>query len=204
VACAGEGQVGAKRLAHRVDEAFDAARLEAILPPDVENAHEAVVTLDAGLDPADEAVAEDDRKDVPAPAPLRRRVEELPDVLESEQRSQERAVPDERVERREERDGRRRLRRRVEKSDLVAENEPLAADALDVDRNQLAALDELLAEVRSARMVRPARVRLRRAEAAEDVPAAADAEQAVRAVAREELVAELFAQRARPSSPVKQ
>ena len=55
-------------------------------------------------------------------------------------------------------------------------------------------LDELLAQRGPPRLLRPLRVRLRRADAAEDV-GAADAEKAVRAVARQELVPELFPQR---------
>src|ERR671919_1570500 len=129
------------------------------------------------------------------PSALGRRVEELPHVVELEQRAEQIAVPDQRIERREERDRRRWLRRRFEQSDLVAEDEALAAHALDLDGNEVAVLDELLAERGSARMPRPPRVGLRGAEAAEDVSSAADAEQGVRAVARVELVAQLFWQR---------
>ncbi len=61
--------------------------------------------------------------------------------------------------------------------------------------NEVAALDELLAQRGSARIAGVPRVGLRGADAAEDVSAAADAEQAVCAVARVELVAQLLAQR---------
>ena len=84
-----EAQVGAKRIAHRVDEALGAARREAVLPPEVEHLHLAAVAVDARLDPADEAVAEEHRQHVPTPAPLGRRDEELPDVVELEQGSEQ-------------------------------------------------------------------------------------------------------------------
>ncbi len=56
-----EAQVGAERVAHRVDEALGAARREAVLPPEVEHLHAAAGAVDARLDPADEAVAEEHR-----------------------------------------------------------------------------------------------------------------------------------------------
>ena len=66
--------------------------------------------------------------------------------------------------------------------------------ALDRNRNELALLDELPAQRGPTRMVRALRVRLRRANAAEDV-GAADAQKTVRAVPRQELVPELVPQR---------
>src|SRR5918911_2709212 len=80
----GESEVRREAIAHRIDEAVGPASVETVLPPDVQDAHDAVVALDPRLDPADEAVAEDDRQDVPPPPPLHRRQEELPDVLEAE------------------------------------------------------------------------------------------------------------------------
>src|SRR5687768_7813215 len=192
---AGEAHVRAQRIAHRVDEPVGAHRLESLLPPEPEHLYASGSAVDARLDAAGQPVAEEDRQHVPAPPPLGRRVEELPDVVELEQRTEEAAVPDQRIERREERNRGRRLRRRFEQSDLVAEDEALAAHALDLDGNEVAVLNELIAERGSARMPRPPRVGLRGAEAAEDVSSAADAEQAVRAVARVELVAQLFWQR---------
>ena len=56
---AGEAQVGAERVAHRVDEPLGASRREAVLPPDVEHLHAGVGPVDPRLDPADEAVAEE-------------------------------------------------------------------------------------------------------------------------------------------------
>ena len=42
---AGEAQVFAERVAHRVDESVGAARREAVLPPDVEHPHAGSVTV---------------------------------------------------------------------------------------------------------------------------------------------------------------
>ncbi len=92
----------------------------------------------------------EDRQHVPAPSSLRRRVEELPDVVELEQGSEQRPVPDERVERRQERDRRRRLRRILQQPDLVLQDEALPAHALDRHGDELAVLDQLLAQRRSA------------------------------------------------------
>ena len=102
-------------------------------------------TVDLWLDAADHAVTEDDREDVVAEVPLLGRVEEIPHVIELEQRREERAVPHQRIERREKRDGRRRLRRRWQQVDLVPQDEALPSYALDLDGNELAVLDELLA-----------------------------------------------------------
>jgi hypothetical protein len=103
-----------KCVAIRVDEPVRALRLEAFLPPQPDHLHAVARAVDPRLDAADEPIAEQDRQHVPAPPPLGRRVEELPDVVELEQRAEEAAVPDQRIERREERDRRRRLRRRFE------------------------------------------------------------------------------------------
>ena len=77
--------------------------IEAGLPPHVEHAHGARLAVDARLDPADEPVAEQERQDVVAPAPLLLRDVDLPDVVEAVQPAEEVAVPDERVERGEQR-----------------------------------------------------------------------------------------------------
>ena len=184
-----EVQVGTEGVAHRVDEALRPARREAVLPPEVEHFHVCAVAVDPRLDAADEAVAEDHGQHVPAPTPLRRRVKELPDVVEAEQRAEEAAVPDQRIEGRQERDGVRRRRRRLQQLHLVSEDEPLLSQPLDLDGDELAGFDQLLSQRVAARVVGPPAVGLRRPDAAEDVVSAADAEEAVRAVSREKLVA---------------
>src|SRR5262249_42620415 len=105
-----EAEIGVERVAHRVDETLGTARREAVLPPDAENLYFAVFSLDARLDPPDEAVSEDDREHVVAPAAPGRREEALPDEVEVEQVREERGVPQQRVERRDERDRGGRLR----------------------------------------------------------------------------------------------
>ena len=82
----------------------------------------------------------------------------------------------------------------MQQSDLLLEHEALPAHLLDFDRNELAVGDELLAQWSSAWMLRPLPVWLGETQAAEDV-CAADAEKAVRAVPRQELVSELLPQR---------
>lgn len=69
-------------------------------------------------------------------------------------------------------------RRRLKQLDLLPDDEALAAQTLDLDGNELAELEQLLAQLVSSRHVRPTRVRLRGAEIAEGV-SGADAEQAV-------------------------
>src|SRR5262249_56969856 len=101
--------------------------------------------IDARLDPADEAFAEQDRQHVPAPAPLGRRVKELPYEFEVEKSAKEGAVPDEWIERWEKCDRRRRLRRRSEQFELVAEDEAGAAYALDRDPDGFDLMHGLLA-----------------------------------------------------------
>src|SRR5919201_1820433 len=192
-----ETQVSAERLAHPVHEPVSAAWREAILPPGVEHVYAGVCAVDPRFDPADEAVPENERQHVPAPTALGRWHEELPHVVEVEQASKEAAVPDQRIERGKECDGGGRLRWRFQQFDVLLDHEALAANTVDVDRNELAALDELVAQHRSARMLRPPRVRLRRTEPAKDVSAAADTKEAMRAVPREELVSELLRQRDR-------
>ena len=106
----------------------------------------ALSPVDPRLEPADEAVAEEHWQHVPTPAALRGRHEELPHVVEAEEAPEEAAVPDQRVERGEERDRGRRLGRPFERRDLLAEDEALCAHTLHLDRNELPALDELLAQ----------------------------------------------------------
>jgi len=92
----------------------------------------------------------------------------------------------------EERDGRRRLRRRLEQLDVVTDDEALFAHAFDLDRHEFSQLDELLPQ-RVPAGVRP--VRLRRPEMVEDALAAtARAEEPVCAIARQHLGAQLLAQ----------
>jgi hypothetical protein len=97
------------------------------------------------LDPADEPVPEDDREDVPAPTALFRWEEELPDVVEVEQAPEEGSIPHDRIERGNERDGRRRVRRRREEFGVLLDDEAFPADAVDVDGNKISAFDELVA-----------------------------------------------------------
>src|SRR6185295_13122782 len=80
-----KAQVGVKRVAHGVNESVGATRCEAVLPPHIEHLDAPLVPVDARLDPADEAVSEDDWQHVQAPTPLGRRVEQLPHVVEIEQ-----------------------------------------------------------------------------------------------------------------------
>jgi hypothetical protein len=117
----------------------------------------------------------------------------------SRQAPKESAVPDQRIERGKERDGGRRLRWRFQQLDVLPEDEAFAAHALDLDRNELAELDQLLAQRVSSRVLR---ARLRVAEAAEDVSSAADNEQTVGTVPGQELVPELFFQRQIAREPV--
>src|SRR5947207_13924768 len=88
-----EAEIRAQRVAHRVDEPVSAAWREPILPPDIENLHASLAPVDPRLDPADEAVLENDRQHVPAPTAFRRWKEELPGVLELEGAREEAAIP---------------------------------------------------------------------------------------------------------------
>src|SRR4029450_1693621 len=199
---ASELEICPKRLVHRVDEAVHAGRREAGLPPEPEDLHASRLAVDPRLEAGGGGGAEEERQDVPAPASLLRREEQLPDVVEREQRSEERAVPDQRVEGWEKRNGRRRLRRVSDQLDLVAQNEALAAHGLDVDGNQLAVSEELLSQGGSPRGAWPARVGLRRPDAAVNVAGAADAQKAVGAIPGEELVAKLLMERDGPGEHV--
>ena len=112
-------------------------------PSDPQRAGRAV---DPRLDPADEAIAVQDRQDVVAPAALGLRDVDLPDVVEVEARPQELAVPGERVERRDQGDARRLPLGRApapelpiglaEQAGLLGHDEPAGPDTLDLDRDE--------------------------------------------------------------------
>src|SRR6266511_538283 len=191
-ACGCEAQVGAEGVADRADEPVGAARREAVLPPDVEHLHAGSVPADPRFDPADETVAEDDREHVIPPSALCRREKALPHVVEGEQTREQGGVPQQRVERGDERDGGGRLRRRLQQRELLGEDEALAAHALDVDGHERAALDQLREQLVAPR---PLRGRLRRGDAVERAAGATGAEQAVGTVPRQELMPELLSLR---------
>src|SRR5262245_50954710 len=92
-----ESEVGGQRGAHRRHEPVGPSRVEARLPERAEDPQDAVGPLDARLEPADEPVAVQDREDVVAPAALRGRDVDLPDIVEPEEPAQQLAVPGERV-----------------------------------------------------------------------------------------------------------
>ena len=181
-----EAQVRAECVAHRVDEAVGAARREAVLPPDAEDLHAGSVAVDPRFDPADDAVAEEDREHVVAPTALRRREKALPHVVEVEQAREEGGIPQQRVERGDERNGKRRLWRRLQERELFSEDEALAAHALDVDGHERTELDQFVAQLVA---------RSRRSDAGERAAGAAGAEQAVGAVPRQERVPKPFSLR---------
>ena len=112
---AAERAMGLERRGEAVDEPGLRQRIEAVLPPQAEDPERARLALDPRLDPADEPIAEEDRQDVVAPATLRGRDVDLPDVVEVEQacaagrgpRRTDRAAPGRRPRRR-----RRRARAR--------------------------------------------------------------------------------------------
>ena len=93
-----------ERVGEPIDEAILVERVEAVLPPDPQDPECLRLAIDPWLDSADKPVPEPDRQDVIAPSTLRGRDVDLPDVVEPEQQAQQLAVPDERIERREERD----------------------------------------------------------------------------------------------------
>src|SRR5439155_25899885 len=138
-------------------------------PPGVEHVHASLGQVDPRLDPADEAVAVNDRQHIPAPTPLGRWDEELPYVLELEQAPEEAPIPDDRVERGNERDGRRRVRRRCQQSRVLTDDEAFSADALHLDGNEVSAFDELLAQSVPSWVPGPPRVRLRGPDTAEGI-----------------------------------
>src|SRR6185436_15399742 len=123
----------------------------------------------------------------------------LPCVVEAEEASQEATVPDERVEGCQERHagalqppfgGRLGLSRRQPR-DLAGEHVPAPADALDGHGHEFARGDELVAQAREhlgSRAMVGAATRLPR-DAVPELRLAALAEQAMGAVAREQLVA---------------
>src|SRR5713226_5415309 len=78
---------------------FIAAQAEPLLPPESQHPQDAGLAVDARLDSPDEAVAVQDRKHVVAPAPLRFRDVDLPQVVEPEEVAQQPPVPHERIQR---------------------------------------------------------------------------------------------------------
>ena len=95
-----------------------------------------------------------------------------------------------------ERDGRRQLRRLLKQLDIVADDVPLAAHPVNIDRYQLSQLDELLPQRVAAGEPRIPRIRIRRAEKLEDALAVSTrTNQPVRAIAGQHLVAQLLVQR---------
>jgi hypothetical protein len=181
--------------------------IEAVLPPQPENAEAPCPAVDPGLDTAHEPVAEQDRQDVVAPSSFRGRNVDLPDVVEAEQPTEQVAIPDERVERREERDAGVRMdvsavvlhvgHRRLEHVDFRPDDEARPTDTLDLDRDELPGVHELRVQLASADRADPEPVfstdRLAGCRAVPKLLAAGDAEQPVGSVSREELVAELLA-----------
>ena len=128
-------------------------RVEAVLEPQPDDAEHALAPLDPRFDPANELVAEQDRQHVVAPAPPGLRHVDLPDVVEPVQVTQQRAVPDERVERSEERDaglgaaGRRAVAqfglRSVQGRERIARDITRTTETLDRHLDELAGSDEL-------------------------------------------------------------
>ena len=131
-------------------------RVEAVLPPQTSDAERIVLALDPRLDPADQPVAEEDGQDVVAPAALRGRDVDLPQVVEPIEAAQEVAIPDERIERGEERNPRRRpagrrpsrdlALRLLEERHLLGQREPRTADPFDHDRDERPVGDQLSVE----------------------------------------------------------
>ena len=181
--------VRAQRGRELVDEAGLVQRLEAVLPPEAEHADRSRLALDPRLDPPDETVAPEQRQDVVAPAPLRLRDVDLPEIVEVPQAAQQVAVPDERVERGEERDPGDDGLGVGENCRFLGQDHPVALDTLDRDRQQQSVLDQLVAQPVALRR------RARRADPDLLVPAA-HPEQPVRAVPGQELVLQLLVLRA--------
>src|SRR3954447_7969982 len=90
---AGEAQICAERVAHRIHESGGAGGREAGFPPEAEYLDAAILVVDPRLDPADEPVAEEDRQHVVAPPTLLRLEEALPHELEVEEAHEQRGVP---------------------------------------------------------------------------------------------------------------
>src|SRR5215207_6583164 len=101
-----EQSMRAQRGRELLDEGRLVERLEGVLPPEAEHAERPGLALDPRLDPTDEAVAPEQRQDVVAPAPLRGRDVDLPEIVEVPQAAQQVAIPHERVEWSEERHSR--------------------------------------------------------------------------------------------------
>jgi hypothetical protein len=143
--------MGRDRVGERVDEARGRQRVESVLPPQTEDPQRPGRALDAGFDPAHQPVAEQDRQDVVAPASLRGRDVDLPDVVEVEQRAQQVAVPDQWIEGRQEGDavarrlpGLDRTGGFLQDGDLCPKDIARTANALDLDRDERSGLDQLV------------------------------------------------------------
>jgi hypothetical protein len=61
--------------------------------------HDELAAFDLRVDPPDQAIAMQQRTDVPTPLPLRRGLVDLPHVIEVERVAHEVAVPQQRIER---------------------------------------------------------------------------------------------------------
>src|SRR6266550_5679016 len=80
-----EVAMGRDRGGERLDEPGDRERIEARLPPEPDDLERFRPAFDAWLDPAHESIAVQDRQDVVAPASLRGRDVDLPQIVEVEQ-----------------------------------------------------------------------------------------------------------------------
>ena len=187
-----------------INETIGRKRVEAVLPPQADDPEHARSSLDPRLDPADEAVTEQHRQDVVAPASLRSGDVDLPDVVEVEQRTA--GGPDPRRTGRAGRGTRRPALPRplglgpgccsASRSQLVGEDEPLAPDALDVDRHRASPLPPARPPAPAASRGVGAvhgRVGSRRPVPQLGTPPAP--EQPVRAIARQQLVTTLLSLR---------
>ena len=161
-----------------------------MLPPEAEDSQGARAAVDPGLDPPNEPVAEQDRKHVVAPAPLRCRDVDLPDVVEAMQPPQEVPIPDVRVEWRKEGDTRGRPTRQepgrdfalglLEEGKLTGHHVAVPAHALDGHRHERSGVDQLAEQLGPRGPVGLARIRGRRPGAVPQFGlATAAAEQAV-------------------------
>ena len=195
----GKAGVSLERVGQRSREAVRGHRVEARLPPYLQHPERPCAPVDARLDPPDESVAEEHRQDVIAPPSFRRRDVHLPDIVEVVQRAQEGAIPDERIQWRQEGDrrvaGRNGARRdnRIQDVPFLGEQEPFAAYPLHDDRDQRAILDESLQQFATGRRSRSIRRASRRSGPVPQLGTPRASEEAVRPVARQELVATLLA-----------
>src|SRR5215207_1387906 len=180
-----EQSMRAQRGRELLDEGRLVERLEGVLPPEAEHAERPGLALDPRLDPTDEAVAPEQRQDVVAPAPLRGRDVDLPEIVEVPQAAQQVAIPHERVEWSEERHSRDDRPLVKEQRRFLRQDHAVTLDALDRNGQQQAVLDQLVAQ--------PVPLgRGRRGAEPDLLIAAAHPKQPVGAVPREELVLPLL------------